>query len=152
MMTELEQRQRVVDEAKSWLGTPYHSQARLKGIGVDCAQLPAAVYESAGMIPHIPLDPYSHQFHLHQTREAYLDMVLAHAQECAGPPQPGDFVLFKIGRSHSHGAIVVDWPHVIHAVSDGQKAVVPTDAAREPFCKELLINRAPRFFTLWGKV
>ena len=27
----------VVREAKTWLGTPFHHQGRLKGVGVDCA-------------------------------------------------------------------------------------------------------------------
>lgn len=149
MITEAEQRQKVVDEARSWLHTPYHSCARLKGVGVDCAQLPAAIYEAAGVIPHIPVDPYSHQWHLHQSQEVYLQMVQSHAQEFSGPPSPGDFVLFKIGRLYAHGAVVIAWPRVIHSVAEGMRGVVECDVTREPFAKSLLINRAPRFFTLW---
>ena len=151
MTSEAEQRQRVVDEARTWIGTPYHSCARVKGVGVDCAQMPAAVYEAAGMIPHIPQDPYSHQWHLHQSKEVYLNMVLSHAKEFAGPPEAGDFVLFKIGRVHAHGGIVSTWPNIIHAVSDGFKGIVETDVTRVPFAKMLLIKRDPRFFTLWDK-
>ncbi len=29
----------VVRTARTWLGTPYHHQGRLKGVGVDCAGL-----------------------------------------------------------------------------------------------------------------
>jgi cell wall-associated NlpC family hydrolase len=29
--------------------------------------------------------------------------------------QPADFIVFKFGRTFSHGAIVVDWPLIIHA-------------------------------------
>lgn len=30
-------------------------------------------------------------------------------------PLPADFVVFKFGRTFSHGAIVVDWPLIIHS-------------------------------------
>ena len=33
----------VVAEAIAWLGTPYHHRARIKGVGVDCAQLALGV-------------------------------------------------------------------------------------------------------------
>ena len=151
LMNEVLQRQKVIDEARSWIRTPYHSCARVKQVGVDCAQLPAAVYEAAGMIPHIPVDPYSHQWHLHQSKEVYLNMVLNHAREFKGPPQSGDFVLFKLGRVHAHGAIVTQWPHIVHAVSVGFIGVVESNVMREPFAGDLLINRSPRFFTLWGE-
>jgi len=29
-------RQQVIEQARTWLGTPYHHQGRIKGIGVDC--------------------------------------------------------------------------------------------------------------------
>lgn len=34
-----EQRAAVAQEALAWLGTPYHHHARIKGVGVDCAQI-----------------------------------------------------------------------------------------------------------------
>jgi len=145
---EQRQRDRVVAELRRWRGTPYHDCQRVRGIGVDCAQLPAAVYSAAGVIPEIPLFHYSPQWHVHQTEERYLNLVLKHAREFAGPPLPGDFVLFKVANCHAHGAIVTDWPHVIHAVS-GQ-GVIASDASRDPFARKLLIDREPRFFTLWG--
>ena len=53
VMTEHEQRQAVVAEALTWLGTPYHHRARVKGAGVDCGQLLAAVFEGAGVLRHV---------------------------------------------------------------------------------------------------
>ena len=44
-------RQRIVEEARSWLGTPYHHQAMVKGAGVDCAMILVAVYRAVGLIP-----------------------------------------------------------------------------------------------------
>lgn len=142
------QRQDVVDQALSWLQTPYHPCARLKGVGVDCAQFPAAIYHAAGMISEIPRFDYSPQWHLHQTEELYLQMVERHAVEIPGPPMPGDFVLFKVGNCWAHGAIVTDHPTIIHAVSG--RGVVLGNMEQDPFAKKRLINRSPRFFTLWG--
>ena len=46
-------RDAVVAEAKTWLGTPWRHMQRIKGVGVDCANLPAAVYEACGVIEHV---------------------------------------------------------------------------------------------------
>ena len=42
-------REAVVTEAASWIGTPFHHAARVKGAGVDCLMLLAEVYERAGV-------------------------------------------------------------------------------------------------------
>jgi NlpC/P60 family putative phage cell wall peptidase len=39
----------VVRSARSWLGTPYHHQGRLKGVGVDCAGLVIGVAHELGL-------------------------------------------------------------------------------------------------------
>jgi hypothetical protein len=56
-------------------------------------------------------------------------------------------VLFKVANCHAHGGIVTDWPHLIHAVSG--HGVIESDANRDPFSRKLLVDRSPRFFTLW---
>jgi NlpC/P60 family putative phage cell wall peptidase len=45
-----ERRLAVIEEAKTWVGTPFRHQARVKGVGVDCAQLVIAVGESCGLL------------------------------------------------------------------------------------------------------
>ena len=134
----------IVAEAMEWLGTPYHSHARLKGVGVDCAQLPAAVYEAAGLIPHINPD-YSPQAMMHRDGEAYLAWVTPYAREIEREQvAPGDFAIWRYGRSYSHGAIVIEPPLVIHAIIIGS-AVVLADMDRD----EELCRRPVRFFTLF---
>jgi cell wall-associated NlpC family hydrolase len=51
MSIEMEERLRVVRVAQSWLGTPYHHHAALRGVGVDCAYLLIEVYAEAEVIP-----------------------------------------------------------------------------------------------------
>ena len=44
-------REEVVNEAASWIGTPVHQNAMVKGAGVDCGRLLYAVYRFAEIIP-----------------------------------------------------------------------------------------------------
>jgi cell wall-associated NlpC family hydrolase len=37
------------------------------------------------------------------------------SSEIQTTPQPADFVVFKFGRTFSHGAIVIKWPLIIHS-------------------------------------
>jgi cell wall-associated NlpC family hydrolase len=129
-MDEIALRQAICAEAISWERTPYHHHARLKGIGVDCAQLPAAVYEAAGAIPHLEPE-YSEQWMLHRDEELYLAEIRRYAREIPLEAiQPADLIVWKFGRTYSHSAIVLDPPIVIHAVIKGG-AVIRADIGRD---------------------
>ena len=130
----------VVEEAESWIGTPFHHAARIKGAGVDCLMLLAEVYERAGVAPHIDPPFYVPDWHLHRDAERYLEGLTRYASEIPFPPQPGDIALFRFGRTFSHGAIVTDWPRLVHAY--WSIGVVHGDATRYP-----LDCRPVRFFT-----
>lgn len=156
-MNVAEQRAAVVAEALTWLGTPYHSSAAVRGAGVDCAQLPAAVYAACGLIPRFDIAPYPSDWHMHRTEERYLDQVLDYAAEISGNPRPGDFVLWRFGRTFSHGAIVVAWPTIVHAYVG--RPVETEDAQRAAYLTHIGENssdqgkpRPRRLFTLkqWG--
>ena len=134
-MTMDPRRDFVVAEAESWLRTPYHHMARIKGAGADCLTLLAEVYEKAGVIPHVEVPFYPPDWNLHRDAERYLEGVTRYASEipyCAdnAPPRgraasgeaalrreplPGDVAVFKFGRCFAHGAIVLGWPRLIHA-------------------------------------
>ena len=118
-------RARVVAEALSWLGTPYAHRQRLKGVGVDCAQLPLAVYAAAGVIGEAEVGAYASQWHLHRAEELYLHHLQALggreiARDQAGA---GDFAVWRYGRTFSHGAILVAPGRIVHAVR-GQGVVL----------------------------
>jgi cell wall-associated NlpC family hydrolase len=105
----------VVAEALSWRGTPYHHHARVKGVGVDCAQLLIAAYAVAGVV--LPSDPghYPPEWHLHRSEERFL----AHLQQAGArlvqAPAVGDVAVYRFGRCYSHGAVVVAPGLVVHA-------------------------------------
>lgn len=105
----------VVREALSWLGTPYHHQARVKGAGTDCGQFLAGVFEAVGAVPPVAIEDYPHDWHLHRSEERYLANVERFAHRVDREPRPGDIVLYRFDQAISHGAIVVDWPVIVHA-------------------------------------
>ncbi len=155
---EADQRAAVVAIAQTWIGTPYRSGAQKRGPngGVDCANLPAAVYPEAKVIPPFDVEFYPQDWHLHRGTERYLAKVLEHAFELpAGTlPQPGDLAAWKFGRCFSHGAIVVKWPRIIHAFLGGPCTFANAEQEQrlkyvgEPGPNQGKL-REVKFFTLW---
>ena len=129
MTSEASQRAAVVSEARTWLGTPYHHMGRVKGVGVDCLTLLICVYENVGLIPRTTVEYYPIDWNLHRDAERYREGVRRFAHEIPGPPLPGDVVLWKFGRCFSHGAIVVEWPQVIHAHMNSVTRIEDAEAA-----------------------
>lgn len=111
------ERSRVVAAAKTWLGTPYHHAARIKGAGVDCAMLLCEAYEEAGIVGHVQPPPYPQEWHFHRSTERYIEHLSQFADELPeeSPILPADVLVIKFGRTFSHGVIVVDYPLCIHA-------------------------------------
>lgn len=136
-------RDAVIREAMTWLGTPYHHRGRLKQIGVDCAQFPLLVYSACGLIEPFDAPDYPADWHLHKSDERYLAAVTARAREIeTGQAGPGDFLLFKMGKCFAHGAILIAWPRIIHAVVGHGVMLDEAHSGR-------LSGKAVKVFTLW---
>jgi cell wall-associated NlpC family hydrolase len=105
MIDESAARQKIVAEARTWVGTPYHACADIKGAGVDCGMLLVRVFVDCGLAQPFDPRPYPVDWHLHRSEERYLGFVLDRAHEVARP-RPGDVALFKYGRCYSHGGVV----------------------------------------------
>ena len=131
----------VVSEAETWLRTPYHHRAHLKGVGVDCAWLLIEVFAACGHVDRFDPGEYPIDWMMHRDEERYLFWVEQYGRRIEHP-QPGDVAVWKFGRSFSHGAIVAEWPLVIHAFRrDGM--VLYADATQGD-----LAGREVRFYTL----
>lgn len=89
----------------------------------------AEVYGAVGLIPRLDPKPYPADWHMHRDVERYLQQVLEYAVP-TDTPLPGDVVLYRFGRCVSHGAIVIEWPMVVHAFMR-EGAVVLSDASRQ---------------------
>jgi len=138
-------RQAVAAEAMTWLGTPYHPHARVKGGGVDCAMLLAEVFERAGVVPHVDPGFYAIDWHLHRSEELFLDWLQrAGAREIA-QPRLGDVCVYRFGRTYSHGAIVVsDDGLLIHALRDSGRVALGRETEAP------LAGRPRLAFSLWS--
>lgn len=141
-MDQAQERSAVVAEALSWLGTGYHHHARVKGVGVDCAQIICAVFEACGLVE--PIDPgyYATDWHLHRSEEVYAGWCARYAKQ-VDAAQLGDVVLFQFGRCFSHGAIVVEQNTVVHAYMN--RGVILTRFSEEP-----LAGRATQIWSPWA--
>lgn len=111
---ESARRAAVIAEARSWLKTPWHHEACVKGEGVDCAQFLIAVYSALALIPPIETEHYPPDWHLHRGEPLFLAHMLKHARR-VDSALPGDVAMFGYGRAAAHGSIVVEWPTIIHA-------------------------------------
>lgn len=130
-------------EARSWLNTPYHHLARVKGHGVDCIQLVIGIAENV-FSDHIETPYYPAQWHMNQKgRQLLLDEVVKYCDNVADDiVQKGDVVLFWYGHAYSHSAMVMNWPECIHAsLSSGRVELI--DAERDEHlarCKRLFFR------------
>ncbi len=152
LLSEADQRAAVVAVALSWKGTPFHHEGTIKGRrgGVDCGQSIRLIFEEAIGLERKPVEQYSAQWHMHRSEEKYVGEVLARGavEIPEGLVQPGDIVVYKCGRSFSHGGIVVEpWPGlIIHAVNG--HGVIYSHGTTDGFVK----GRERRYFTRWPHV
>ena len=109
-------RDAVVEEARSWVRTPYHHCADVKGVGVDCAMLVWRVYHDLGLIDVADPRPYPFHWHLHRDEERYLLNFETWAHRVAdGDQQAGDIALFRFGRTVSHSGVLTSPTTMVHA-------------------------------------
>lgn len=118
-------RAQIVQEAREWLDTPFHHQARLHRVGVDCVGLVIGVCRSLGLIdPDFDVTAYprvpdgSSFMHL---ADQYMDRIdFADAQ-------PGDAVVVSFDLDPQHIGILGDYRHggfsIIHASSEAGRVI-----------------------------
>lgn len=155
------ERAHVVREARRWIGTPYHQQAAVLGSGVDCGMILVCVFVAAGLVAPFDPRPYPPDWMMHRDDERYLDIVRGLATREFDPwetsPEPGDVVVWKHGRTFSHGAIVTGapraraatgWPWIVHAFADAGR-VIEQDVSGTPMMRLGAEARPMRAFSVW---
>ena len=111
-------RDEIVDAARLWLGTPYHHQASLRGVGCDCLGLVRGVWRDlCGDEPETP-PPYSPSWAESLRQETLALAAGRHLQPLIlTEARPGDVLLFR-WREHlpaKHCAILASPDRIIHA-------------------------------------
>lgn len=133
----------VVAEARTWLQTPWHHRARVRGAGVDCIQFLIAVYNACGLCPDIDTGDYPPDWMLHRDEERLLEGLRQYAVEIESPAM-GDIIVYKFGRCFSHAGIVSGPREIVHAYLEERAVVLgDPDGGR-------LAGRERKFFSVWG--
>lgn len=147
--SETAQRGRVVAAARSWIGTPYHNCANIKGVGVDCGMLLVRVFVDTGLCPAFDPRPYPVDWHLHRNEERYLGFIFDRAQEVERA-QPGDVMVLRYGRCYSHGGVVTKSNplSIVHAYYPARR-VLEEEIAQNAVLADA--TRKPRFFSWWAR-
>lgn len=87
----------VIAAARAWLGTPYHDQASLRGVGCDCLGLARGVWRDVVGAEPQPIPPYSRDWGETGVREVLADGARAMMIEIpVAEIGPGALVLFRM--------------------------------------------------------
>jgi NlpC/P60 family putative phage cell wall peptidase len=109
---------RVIEEAQSWIGTPYRHQASMKGVGCDCLGLVRGVWRALYGGEPEALRPYSSDWAEAGASDALLNAARRHLVEKPKMEMSaGDLILFRWKPSHAakHLGILVSNHAFIHA-------------------------------------
>ncbi len=146
------QRERIVAEGKTWWNTPYRGWTCLKGVGADCGQLLKGVFVGAGFKKvadvKIPLT-YSLRAGTHNKSTEYLGLVEQCMREIPeSEVKPGDVVVYRVGLSFAHAAIIVTWPEVVIHTLDGLGCHASHGGATQFSQNHMLKDLDKKFYTL----
>lgn len=107
-------REAVIAEALSWIGTPFHDAAGVKGAGTDCLHFIKGVYVASGLVPDFEVPPYKPQWFLNREEPLFLQGLAKYAHQVE-VGLPGDVAMYNFGHHAAHSAIVIDDVTLIHA-------------------------------------
>ena len=119
---------RVIFEARKFIGTPYHHQAALCGVGCDCLGLVRGVWRGLyGFEPESPT-PYERSWAIADGDETLRDAARRHLYEIEPEKfAAGDVLLFRWRGDVTarHLGIATSLTHMIHAHEGAVVAEVP---------------------------
>lgn len=99
----------IIEEARSWIGTPYQHQMSLKGVGCDCIGLVRGVWRSLYGTEPCSLPVYSPDWAEVGAQDRLIEGLSAHFPAVAlEEMRPGDVIAFRMkpGAVAKHVAIL----------------------------------------------
>ena len=148
-------RLKIIEEAFSWLGTPFVNNGDIKGRNgaVDCAMLLRRCYVDAGRLSEFDPRPYPPSWHVHQDEELFLQWIEKLGGVQTDKPKVADIAIYQFGRCFSHGAVIVNSQEIVHAFAGAGMCVLsrmdePVLAYRSKTGNEF--PRPMRFYNVWG--
>lgn len=114
---EAARRAAFINEALTWIGTPFVNCAAVKGPNgaVDCAGLLWRAAIDSGLLPEFALAKYSPSWMKHQSEEKFLDVLFSVGAREVEEPRVGDVLVFQVARTFAHGAILINSTQIVHA-------------------------------------
>ena len=95
-------RSRVLQETRTWLGTPYQHQASEKGAGCDCLGLIRGIYRHLYGAEPVSPPPYSPNWAEEQGQETLYEAAQDWLHEIPNrTARPGDVLLFRMSPNAS---------------------------------------------------
>ena len=111
-------RELVSSAARRWIGTPYHDQASVRGVGCDCLGLLRGVWRDVVGPEPMPMPPYSRDWGEAGPVEVLAEAARAAMQELeVSEARTGDVVLFRMraGAIAKHVGILSGGGRFVHA-------------------------------------
>lgn len=130
-------RSEIVAEARSWIGTPFHHAACVKGVGVDCINLLIGIGHNLGLAPKDYRLPEYRTEPDGRLLPAFEEKMRRVSQD---ELRPADVVIVAIGDDPQHVGIVSDRNSglaIIHASN--------ARSCRPPRVIETRLMFSPRF-------
>jgi NlpC/P60 family putative phage cell wall peptidase len=118
----------VVAAARRWIGTPYHHQASVRGVGADCLGLIRGVWRDLYGADAEQPPGYSRDWGEVSGEETLIRAATRHLlPRGKAMPEPGDVLVFRMraGAIAKHAAILATPATMIHAMEDRLAAEIP---------------------------
>lgn len=97
-------REQIVAAARGWIGTRWHHQGRLKGVGVDCAGLILGTAKELGLT-EFDMTGYGHRPDSRELEQLCHDHMKSIPVARA---RPGDVLLIEVDKQPQHMAFKTD--------------------------------------------
>lgn len=106
--------ERIVAIARQYIGTPYHHQARVPGVGIDCVGVLVCVARELGVIAQ---DADYGAYARNARDDELLRILDAHLERLPSPEmaEAGDVLTFVIGKWPHHVAIKTGPDTLLHS-------------------------------------
>ena len=132
-MESLVERSKIIEEARSWIGTRYHHQQCVKGVGCDCVGLVRACGNLVGI-------KYVEDWNYARTPDPptmlrLLDKYLV--KKSVTTMKPGDVICFRVQEDPCHLAIFTG-TGIIHAYAKTVKKVIEQELT--PYWLERIVR------------
>jgi cell wall-associated NlpC family hydrolase len=141
--------QRLCADAAGWVGTPFAAHSQVRGAGVDCIHLCAALYEATGFLDGFKPPAYAIDAGNHNAESQILEWLATNRQfrpvfardadqpAAADLLQPGDLLLFRIAAVEHHCGVLLGRKRFIHARA-GVHSTVTIDSLTDPIYRRCL--------------